>query len=355
MNFFFAARRLRAAVESVLASMPVQTRSIIERVEPRLLFSALDGSEVVGLPSDMKTSLYTFIGDHSGSNSEKWNMTVGGHLFSAPGYGVVQSDLTEYKKGETYPITVNWNDSNNYVDGTKTPDYDYRAWVDKSANPNWTSGPTTVSGPTYFATDPGSLLQKQWFDDNENHENATLGKMAYLNFPALDLDIDSNNDGGFAVPTNDLADDIAETVADSGKLLGADNGDADEDEVPDFADFDGSTGLKFVPLTLHLSGNLEDAGISQPIKLRFEYDASDPAAMTGVDTGAYKPDSGGSLRIWKKDGSATRSVTSDFIPEYSAQDASTEILASDIGLEPGGTVTLYVEAVANVGQTRLSR
>ena len=248
-------------------------RPVVESVESRLLFSGLDGSEVAGLPADMKASVYTFVGDHGSSNSEKWTLNVGGHTFATSAFGEVRRDLTEYKKGESYPITVNWNDTNRLVDGQKKPDYDYRAWVDKSATPAWTSGPTTVSGPTYFATDPAALLQKRWFGDDQN---AAAGKTALLHFPAVDLNVDSDNNDGFAAPAGTTAEAVLEEDPTKGKFVYVSGGDYDGDGVPDFADTDGSAGRSFVPVTVKLSANLAYAQPSA-INFTFDYDGSDPS------------------------------------------------------------------------------
>lgn len=311
---------------------------VAERMESRLLFSGLDGSEVVGLPADMKTSLYTFVGDHSSSNSEKWTMNVGGHTFATSSFGEVRRDLTEYKKGETYPITVDWNDSNRFVDGEKKPDYDYRAWVDRYAAPAWTSGPTTVFGPTYFATDPSALLQKRWFGEDTN---AAAGKTAYLHIPGVDVDVDSDNDGAIATPGTELAKqaDTLENDTAKGKYSFATLDDSDNDGILDFADLGGITGGNFTPMDVTLSSNIQDANPNQTT-INFTYASSDPSGITTTST----TPNAGTLRIWKIDASGARTA-SDFIA------SGTSYTAADLGLSPGTTKTFYIEAVRDAASS----
>ena len=154
-----------------------------ERLEPWL---ALAVNFASGLPADMTASAYLFIGDHSVSNSEIWRMNVAATSLTAPGYGLVLREQGTFARGVSYPITVEWLDSNRAAG----PDYDYRAWIDRSANPTWTLGSPTPSSPDFFVTDPGQLLQRRWFG---SEVNATLGKTAEVHFPGIDLDVDSDN------------------------------------------------------------------------------------------------------------------------------------------------------------------
>lgn len=156
-----------------------------ERLEPRL---ALSVNFATGLPADMTASAYLFIGDHSVSNSEIWRMNVDSTPLSAPDFGVMLREQGTFARGASYPITVDWIASNRLAG----PDYDYRAWIDRSANPTWTSGSPAPSSPDFFVTDPGQLLQRRWFG---SEINATLGKTAEVHFPGVDLDVDSDNSG----------------------------------------------------------------------------------------------------------------------------------------------------------------
>ncbi len=141
-------RRIRSSSTSKLS---------FEVLESRHLLAGLDGSEILGLPSDMVSNAYVFIGDHSPSNSEKWNMTVGGRTHMAPDFGVVQRDYRGFKKGESYPVTVQHAGSI-YPSGEE--DYDYRAWIDRYANP---SGHPGVPFP--LAMSSLSPIPKSYFND----------------------------------------------------------------------------------------------------------------------------------------------------------------------------------------------
>ncbi len=285
----------------------------------------------------MKTNLYTFIGDHSVSNSERWSMKVGDMWHSAPGYGVVQRDLREFKKGETYPIIVR-HDGTNRPEG---PDYDYRAWIDRYANPPWTSGQTTVFGTTYFATDNNSpaLLQKRWFGEDVD---VTVGKTAHLHIPGVDIDVDSDNDGQIAPPGSAAAkqEDILEEDATKGKVTFATSGDIDGDDILDFADFGGIAGGQFTPMDITLSANIQQANPSQ-ISVMFDYFAS---SITGITPTSTAPN-GGTLRLWKVDASGARSA-SDFI------NSGTSYTAASLGVTLGTTKRFYVEAVQGSTITR---
>ena len=74
-------------------------------------------------------------------------MTVGDYTHAAPDYGVVQRDHRDFKKGESYPVTVQHAGST-YATGGE--DFDYRAWVDRYAAPTWTSGDPIPSGHEFM-------------------------------------------------------------------------------------------------------------------------------------------------------------------------------------------------------------
>lgn len=294
------------------------------KLEPRQLLAGLDGSEVVGLPDDMIATEYVFIGDHSGSNSEKWDMKVGDKTHSAPDFGVVQRDKRDFKKGETYPVTVTHQEST-YPSGDE--DYDYRAWIDSKARPAWTSGNSTLpTGDDFFTTDPNTLLQKRFFGDATD---TTIGKTAQIHFPLIDLDIDSDGNG---TVDQSVAEDVAETDSKKGLFLQVYSSDLDNDGTIDNFDFDGVAGLSFSPVKLSLSSNVQHANASQ-INLTFDYD----------DAGFTAPDSG-LFRLWTKDASQQR-TSADLIT------SGTSVDASSIGLTPGTTVTLYLEAVNSTRRT----
>lgn len=136
-----------------------------------------------------------------------------------------------------------------------------------------------------------------------------------------------------------------------GKIILVNDGDADNDGVPDFADgfdkFDNEgsgASAAFVPLVLFIPKNrLSD-------KVTFTYSASDPAAIgrEGDDVSGYRftPAAGG-LRIWTKDGANSRKSASvadngDFVA------TGTEYNSEDLGFggdEEKTTVTFYLEGI----------
>ncbi len=122
-----------------------------------MLFTVLDGSEVAGLPSDMKTGLNVYIGDQSASDSEVWKMRVGDKWASGSESG--RSALPsprDFKLGESYLLDVE------HVSPQSNADYDYRAWVDHRTAPGWSDGQATPIGPNYFVIDSNSpkMLQR---------------------------------------------------------------------------------------------------------------------------------------------------------------------------------------------------
>lgn len=99
------------------------------------------------------------IGDHSGSHSERYFMTVGPFKHQSPDYGKVGSGVYKYLPG-TYSITITHIDSN-----LPSPDYDYQAEIEKQ------SGDATIQ-----VKDPQRILG---FHGESNYD-FTLGKSATL-------------------------------------------------------------------------------------------------------------------------------------------------------------------------------
>ncbi len=257
-----------------------------ERLEPRLAL-AIDFAS--GLPADMTASAYLFIGDHSVSNSEIWRMNVAATPLSAPDFGVVLREQGTFARGVSYPITVDWLDSNRAAG----PDYDYRAWIDRSANPTWTSGSPTPSSPDFFVTDPGQLLQRRWFG---SEVNATLGKTAELHFPGVDLDVDSDNSGSV---DGSPAEDALELVSTTGV------------NVPvSTASMAGLT-----PLVVGISDNLRHAATTGQVS--FTFSSTAPTAF----------------RLWRD---AARTLPLPW---------GTAVTAAQLGLAFGGRLNLQLEVV----------
>ncbi|MDD2479112.1 MAG: hypothetical protein PHS31_04400, partial [Victivallaceae bacterium] len=195
--------------------------------------------------------------------------------------------------------------------------------------------------------------------DNLIPETYSLSDTVKVAAPNLDLDIDSDNNNGYSTPDRDNAEDSIESDTDKpGKILALNNLDVDKDGIPDFADgYDISFGgtnqagdnksAVFIPLILEVSNvNPDD------VKIKLTYSVSDPTGVTRTGTGTvtapyvYTPASG-NLRIWTKNGDASRltaSVTAtsspgDFVP--------TETMIDFSALSPDsfGVTTLYIEAV----------
>ena len=313
-------------------SLASAARPVIEPLESRWLLS---GPDVADLPADMKSPLYVTIGDQSSSDSEDWAMTVGDRSHLSGGYGQVSTQKRDFAKGQDYPIKVVHVGTNRAAG----PDYDYRAWIDRIKTPTWGDGQQTASGPDYFVIDQNTpkLLQKDWYGDDVN---AAQGKTATLVVPSLDVDIDTENQGGFAVPSNDPQADKDEGNLSLGKWIAADTGDVNGNGQPDYADLNGIAGGNFVPMVLRLSQNVAEADPTQ-VMLQFDYDASDPSIAMGdssAGSGLTNPALGGHLRVWRFDADQSR-YGDAFI------DSGKPISAADLGLTPGGQAVVYIEAV----------
>lgn len=279
--------------------------------------------------NDMVQQFTIGVGDTSGSSSERWALRVGDIQHTSHGYGQYGEDQYSFKAGDRYDIRLIHLGSI-YT----TPDYD------------WTASIVPTPGDQqlpYFVVDDAPKILGSYDPSNVN---TVANKTSYLYIPLLDADVDSNNDGGFTPPVDNEDEDRLEQNASTGKLIQANTGDLDEDGVPDYADLNGVSGLNFVPMVLRLSENISQAQISQ-INLSFDY--SGPAVEelqnqrngsgTSQDPYVYTP--AGQLRIWTKNGDAVRSIEDDFIAPGDA------VSAADLGLIPGGEITLYIEAAEN--------
>lgn len=197
---------------------------------------------------------------------------------------------------------------------------------------------------------PTGPVQAQVTAHAGRHEK-TVG-ITLLPPPAVDLDVDCDNNNGLELPSRTTTEEMLEdAVGAPGKLALIARGDADGDGIGDA--FDGFTipgsaqggdgaSPRFIPLVLSLRGeDLSTRNVS------FTYPASDPMAIVvpGGEGEEYHLPAVGHLRLWLVDGDRKRdprpvSAGGDFIP------AGTCTVA-DLGLPSnGGTVTIYVEAVA---------
>ena len=74
--------------------------------------------------SENAVVLELVIGDHSGSQSERYRMLVGNKVHQSPSFGVVSTAEYAFVKGKAYPFEIQWVASNR-----ETPDYDYTAKI----------------------------------------------------------------------------------------------------------------------------------------------------------------------------------------------------------------------------------
>ena len=123
-------------------------RASVERLEIRQMLAA-------DIASDMRVSPYFFIGDHSRSNSESWQMNVSGVGSISAGFGQVTRVRATLQAGDSHLITVqhlgtNRTKTTSQGNSEPNPDYDYRAWIDDRATPAWTDGQSTPLSTKWF-------------------------------------------------------------------------------------------------------------------------------------------------------------------------------------------------------------
>lgn len=197
--------------------------------------------------------------------------------------------------------------------------------------------------------------------------------------PSVDVDIDSYNDNGFALPEEsrtqdeDQIEDVDDDSTLPGKILAVNDDDTDGDGVPDFADGFGVNRLhpgtvgpgdealataneRFVPIKITLPEGVDLSVAS----LRLIYSASDPGQVTWTGDGTHSSPfiytlPAGHLRLWTTDGSTQRTFTAfntlgDYDPSFG------HFVPSGVSFGPAElarlgfsqtnrTVTLWVEAV----------
>ena len=184
--------------------------------------------------------------------------------------------------------------------------------------------------------------------------NVSCEDVVRLQVMQVDLDIDSDNENEFdAAGWDDDEDGIEDDGALPGKYLGVNDGDADRDGIPNFADgydlWDAGPGAggAFTPIALELKAPIDlDAA-----KIKIIYSSSDPEgvvkipAETPANSDQYVP-APGALRIWKRAGAASRKMAEidnggDFIKSGKQYDAA------DLGYGSGRSAILYVEGIAS--------
>jgi len=171
----------------------------------------------------------------------------------------------------------------------------------------------------------------------------------------LDLDIDSNNSDGFNTPERsrdeELAEDLAAGTDHPGKIIQINNGDADNDNVPNFADGinmfanDGpDAGGRFVPLVIEIGGAYDPANI----EIKFSYTEADPRTITrtgeGTDENPYGYEApSGKLRLWKADGNVSRSIAEANVSSGHYIKSGAVYTGTDLG--SGNIITLFIEGI----------
>lgn len=197
----------------------------------------------------------------------------------------------------------------------------------------------------------------------------------YVKVQGIDpqIDIDSLNQLGFGAlpnPQSPAADQNEDAVTNKqvGKYLFTNDDDTDSDGIPDWVDgydlFDGSedtnddivVGEQFVPVNITIPAPIDLSTAS----VRIIYDASNPLDIwrDANENGGwnYYSFNSGTLRLWTKDGSTSRtgfsfmenadSSLGAFVPSTSSSSPLTEESLEKLGItESNRTVTLYLEAV----------
>lgn len=237
------------------------------------------------LSADARIKLKLTVGDPSTSNSEQWALRVGAIRHVAPTHGSVVTTAYAFDVGKSYPISLEHLSTR-----LDTPDYDWSANIEKTDRPEFF---VVDENKPFYIIGPYQGGWMSWAVANY----ASLE--AQLHIPALDVDVDSNNDSRID-PDNSPSgtDDPIEHEASTGKLVGV--GAADR-----------------VPLEVRLSANVAEARPTST-EVYFDYD---PTVFT----------------LWKNAG-PDRSP-GNMIP------AKTWVNANAIALAPGGSQTVYVEAL----------
>jgi hypothetical protein len=190
-------------------------------------------------------------------------------------------------------------------------------------------GMYTISGLPIPGTQPIKVVpQESWLRttgdlspalDEENTE--ATGQDIGVQQQFLDVDVDSDNNNDTEPPDRSALEDAIESTVDGAKQVTVLSGDLDEDSVADTEDLDGIAGAAFAPVVVSLSEGIDSADLLSAT-LTFAYDAT-------------------AFRLWMpgKDAPAARDLGTDLIADGASIDTD------DLGLEPGGSVTLFLEAL----------
>ncbi len=158
-----------------------------------------------------------------------------------------------------------------------------------------------------------------------------------------ELIIDGDNNDGYALPDGTLIEHAESTdSARPGKYVDVNDGDLNDDGIPDYAELIADPNQHFVPMQVWLPLGVDLA----TIQISFHYDASDPqgdvsVSGTGADT-AYSI-TAGTERIWLRDGTDPARSYGDFLGDNQS------VAASALGFVEGAggyLATVFLEAVA---------
>lgn len=156
-------------------------------------------------------SIALAVGDHSGSQSERYALKVGDHVSHvSPQFGVVATSTYAFVKGKAYSFEIRWIANDPTADCDPRPDYDYTARIGglppDDPHPGW------LYGANFIVHDPSGILGQH----DESSPFYAEGKTGTLYVPKMDLDVDSNNDG--TIDSDDSNEDKYEEYA-PGKIL----------------------------------------------------------------------------------------------------------------------------------------
>ncbi|MCW5769298.1 MAG: hypothetical protein KIT19_11500 [Phycisphaeraceae bacterium] len=311
-----------------------------------------ESDEGRSLPDSEWLDVVVVLGRSSGHNA--WTLRIGEHISVVAGFGERVTETVRVRAGHVYDIRLDYG-------GTE------QAYLDEFCMLEFkcfaTVTPSTAGQARGFVVDDEHILGSRPYPDcypfDQSCAYPTEGKVAKLYVPLCDIDVDSDNDNGLDVPDRSKdEEDIEGDAGRAGKVMLVNIGDADQDGIPDYADgYDlsvtstdddqGVAELKFVPVVVQAGGYL-DAAQCATVRVTFDYDASDPAAVVvspgsgGVPV-SYSPASG-ALRLWRKNGDQARDKRVVPAGDYIVPGESYSL--ADLGMgELGGTVTQWAEAV----------
>ncbi len=154
-------------------------------------------------------------------------------------------------------------------------------------------------------------------------------EIAYKDIRVIQFDLDTDSDNSGTVDVTVAEDLIEHTASDPGVIVSCNGGeDADTDGTPNRDDLNNAG--EFVPIKFALANLLSSE------RAVFRYSAAGLGAQNVS----------GTMRLWKKNGTVARTADDLILsggPGYTA---------SDLGISGGGTATLYLETVSDLGGTQ---